>query len=108
MSYLYQEYIDTKKENQKIKLTMHFNKDTYNWATGKRKEKGYQITATPVTITVGDGFRTEEFGAFTGFYDLIYPVERQSKKRLATAIELLECNRETYIDHFRNNSNLEI
>lgn len=108
MSYLHKEYIDTKKENVKIKLTLHFNKDTYNWATGARKEKGYQVTATPVTVTVGDGFRTEEFGAFTGFYDLIYPVERQSKKRLGTAIELLEHNREVYLNHFKENSNIEI
>jgi len=101
MSYLYKEYIDTDKPNHKIKVTLSFNKDTYHWATAKSKEKGYQLNMTPVEVTTGDGYNTEVMGAFTGFYEILYPVERQSKKRLSHAISLIVENRERHLEFFR-------
>lgn len=102
MSYLYKEYVDTDKPNSKIKITLTYNRDTYHWATSNRKEKGYQIVCTPVEVTNGDGYNIESFTAFQGFYDIIYPAERQSKKRLEHAISLIAENKERYLNHFRN------
>jgi hypothetical protein len=95
---LYKTYIDTDKPNHKIKFTIHFNKDTHHWATSSPKKKGYAVTATPVEISD----RWESSGAFTGFYEIIYPVERQSQKRLLESIDKLNNKLDTYLDFFRN------
>jgi len=86
------------EKNKFIKTTIHYNKETYHWATGKSKQKGYAVNCTPVEK--GDMF--ESFTAFTGFYDIIYPIDRQSKKRLQTAIKMLEESTEKYKQYFRD------
>jgi len=86
------------EKNKFIKVTIHFNKDTIHWSSLERKEKGYTVTCTPVEK--GDMF--ESFGAFTGFYEIIYPINRQSKKRLQTAIKILEEKTTTYKQYFIN------
>lgn len=94
---LYKIYIPIKYEStKKIKCTIHFNKDTYHWATSTPKEKGYSLTCTPVEI--GDKWETST--AFSGFFKIIYPIERQSKKRLETAIENFKDEIETYLKWF--------
>ena len=95
---LFVRYFDTEKENVKIKFVIDFNKDTYHWATSSSKEKGYQLTAVPVE----KHDRVEVFGAFTGFYKIIYPVNRQSKKRLEAAVNIFNNNIEEYLEFFRN------
>lgn len=95
---LYKLYVPTDKDSIFIKFTMSFNKDTYHWATGQSKEKGYQLTATPVEKRD----RFESFTAFNGFYKIIYPIGRQSKKRLQEAISMLHTDIEKYLDYFRN------
>jgi hypothetical protein len=95
---LYKTYVDTDQPNQKIRFSIYFNKETINWATGQYKDKGYQVTAIPVEKT---GFG-ESFGAFTGFNDIIYPVQRQSKKRLQTAINMLHLKMDEYLKFFEN------
>ena len=94
MSYLTKQYLPTTKPNTFIKVTMHFNYDTYHWATSTQKPKGYSVTCTPVE----KGEFTESFGAFTGFYEIILPCERKSKKRQEQAEKLLEERIETYKD----------
>ena len=98
MSYLHKQYIDTVREEHKIKLTVSFNKDTYHRATGKAKERGYQVTCTPIEREKG----WEKSSAFSGFYELVYPAERQSKKKLAKALGLVEDNMERYVQYFRD------
>jgi len=93
---LHKEYIDTSEPNVKIKFTITFNKETYNWVNGKEQQKGYKITAVPVEK---EGL-FEVTTAFTGFYEIIYPVERQSKKRLQKAIDLLHENMDRYLAWF--------
>lgn len=97
---LYKEYVPVVENNQAthIKFQISYNKDTYHWATGNTKQKGYQLTATPVTKSD----MVESFTAFQGFYKIIFPVERQSKKRLATAIETFNNDKQTYLDYFKN------
>lgn len=101
--YLAKRYLDTAKSNVKIKLAISFNKDRFNWATNESKKIGYQVTATPVEIADrGNGITTELSGAFTGFNDCLLAVERQSKKRLEQAIDILDTKIEMYKDFFRN------
>lgn len=95
---LFKKYIDTIEDNKKIKFSISFNRDTYNWATGERKKIGYQITATPVEI----GDRFESFTAFSGFNDCLLEVDRQSSKRLTKAIEILQEREKLYLEYFMN------
>lgn len=81
-----------------IKFSLSFNKDAYHWATSSQKEKGYQLTITPVER--GDKF--ESFTAFKGFYTIILPVQRQSKKRLNTAVDLMTENQDKYLKYFED------
>ncbi len=87
-------------ENHKIKFTISFNKSPYNWATGKKIPIGYRVSVTPVEQTSKVGCTIETFGAFTGFNDTLLEIDRQSSKRLATAIAELEKRKEKYIKYF--------
>ena len=72
-------------------------------ATNEPKKIGYQITAVPVKRTNGaGGYTIEEFGAFTGFNDNLIECDRQSKKRLQTAISVLHSRLSTYLNYFKN------
>lgn len=85
---LFKVYFKTQEENTFAKCMIHFNKDTYHWATSADKQKGYQLTCTPVTISdLGNGATSEQVTAFAGFYKIIFPVERQSKKRFEQAYQ---------------------
>lgn len=85
-----------KNKDNFISLKLGFNKETIHWATSQTKEKGYEVIAKPVQKT---GFSTS-FGAFTGFYEIIYPVQRQSSKRFEEAKKILEANIPKYKEHF--------
>lgn len=99
---LYREY--HKLENgQEIKFTISFNRESTNWATYQPKKKGYQVSATPVKrTTLEGGFSMEESGAFTGFLDNLIEVDRQSKKRLQSAIDELHKRLPEYLQYFIN------
>lgn len=99
---LFKQYLDTSVENEKIKIYISFNKDRINWATNESKKIGYQVTAVPVKVSNTVGARIEESGAFTGFNDCILEIDRQSKKRLDKAIELLQAKIPTYKEWFKN------
>jgi hypothetical protein len=94
----YKMYIQTSKANEFIKLSISYNKDTYNWATGQPKTKGYQLTAMPVKRSG----MIEEFGAFTGYNTTLVKCNRRSKKRLEIAIEELNKNIDKYLQYFIN------
>ena len=108
MSTLYKEY--NKLENgQEIKFTIMFRKVGISWATSKRIEGGYAVSVTPVQRTTREeGYTIEEFGAFTGFNDVLLPIDRQSKKRLETAIKTLQERKEMYLSQFMPGGNYEI
>lgn len=99
--YITKMYVPTDKPNWFIKVGLSFNKDTWHWATSQPKEKGYQVNCTPIERTLGDGYKMEHFGAFEGFYEIIYPIGRQSAKRAEHAKKLLEENMVRYMDFFR-------
>jgi len=98
---LHKEYIDTKKPNLKIRISLSFNKDTIHWATNNPKKKGYQVVVTPTEVVDKGDYKVETTSAFSGFYEVILPVERQSKKRLETAINLIKENKDRYIEYFK-------
>lgn len=82
-----------------IKFSLSFNKETYHWATSSTKQKGYQVSSTPIS----KGEFSESFSAFNGFYEIILPYERQSEKRRKEAIALLEELIKTkYKDYYEN------
>lgn len=97
--YLHKEY-HTLPNGQMIKFGVSFNKDTCNWATSQPIKVGYRVTVLPVKITQHDGYSIEETGAFTGFNDTLLEVDRQSKKRLQTAISILAERKEKYLNYF--------
>jgi hypothetical protein len=104
MSTLHKEYhtlpegAKTKDGKNEIRFTISFNRDRISWATSQPKKIGYQVTATPVaTSKIGNGIVMEEFGAFTGFNDCLLEVDRQSAKRLQTAISILHERMDKYL-----------
>ena len=98
----YKLYVPTTVENKKIKFSISYCKETYSYATGKTREKGYYVNAVPVTIKASEGFTIEEFGAFTGFNDCLLPCNRRSQKRYESSIKVLKENIEPYIQFFKN------
>ena len=97
---LYKEYIPWK--DQEIKVIITFNKEPTSWVTSRPKKIGYQVTVLPVKRTrhISENFVCEESGAFTGFTDCLLEVDRQSKKRLETAIGIFQQRKETYLKYF--------
>ena len=103
MSWLGKTYLKTDKPNVKIRLGLSFNRDLSNWATNEPKEIGYQVTATPVEVAdLGNGAASETSGAFTGFWEIILPCGRKSKKREDTAWEEMKKAIPRYREHFEN------
>ena len=94
----YKMYIKTSEANEFIKLSISYNKDTYNWATGQEKTKGYQLTAMPVKRSG----MIEEFEAFTGYNTTLVKCSRRSKKRLQMSIDELTQNIDKYLQYFIN------
>lgn len=94
---LHKEYI-TLDNSQMIKITVSFNKDTHNWATSQKIDKGYRVTVIPVKVTQRTGYSMEETSAFSGFNDTLLKVDRQSSKRLQQAIEILNERKGRYIE----------
>jgi len=100
MAYLHKEY--WKIGEQEIKVAISFNRERINWATSQPKKIGYQATCTPVKRTnKGNNLVLEETSAFTGFNVCLLEIDRQSAKRLQTAIEELNKRKEEYLNWFK-------
>lgn len=100
MSYLHKEYWNI--GGQEIKVAISFNRDKINWATYQPKKIGYQVICVPVKLTTHKGFTIEESQALTGFSDCLLEIERQSAKRLQTAIAELQNRKEKYLQYFKD------
>lgn len=88
---LHKEYVE--HNGQTIRFTVAYDK-----ANGR-----YRVTAVPCKRTeLRPGLFIEEIGAFTGFNDTLLQVERQSAKRLKTAINELNMRKEKYLAYFDN------
>ena len=85
---------------QEIKMTIGFRKGGVTWATSQQVPTGYYVSVLPVERTHKEGFVIESSGAFTGFNDTLLEVDRQSKKRLEQAIEILHSRVDKYLQHF--------
>ncbi len=86
--------------NQEIEFSISFNKERTNWATSQPKKIGYELHAVPVNRTQGEGYQIKEFGAFTGFNKNLLEIDRQSAKRLQTAIGILQLEKQKFLDWF--------
>jgi len=85
------------KENHKIKFTISFNKSLTNLATGESKKIGYYVSAVPIQ----EKGIMQSFMAFGGFNALLLEVDRQSSKRLDTAVKSFEERTEEFTEFFR-------
>ena len=88
---------------QELKISISFNKEPINWVNSKPQKIGYYATVVPVRRTkpsTGSNVVIEESGAFTGFRNCILEVDRQSKKRLESAIKIATDNIPTYVKWF--------
>lgn len=102
---LFKEYqeIEINGENHTISFTVTFNRESTSWATGKSIPIGYRVSVIPVKLSKRGSFTMEEFGAFTGFNDTLLEIERQSQKRLQTALAILKSRKTQYLNYFTNN-----
>lgn len=89
------------KPNHKIKFMVTFNRELTNWATSQRKQIGYYVTVTPVQQSSSShGTTIETSMAFSGFNTCLLPCDRQSKKRLESAMKILAEHKEEFINKF--------
>lgn len=88
--------------NKYIKFYVTFNKQSFNLSY-EPKKIGYQVTVVPVER--GEFF--ESSGAFTGFNDCLLETGRQSAKRLAEALKILDERKEKYLEFFGIKSELK-
>ena len=99
---LYREIHPHPNGTEELEFSISFNRDQYNWATGQPKKVGYQVSVTPIKRTkLESGLELIEFGAFTGFNDNLMEINRQSSKRLTTAISTLKQRIPKYIEAFK-------
>lgn len=79
-----------KDKNNYLEITFYYDLGGYNFGTGKPKPRGYYLRVTPVEKSItASGLACVSFTAFTGYYDLLLPVNRQSKKSENAAREKL-------------------
>jgi hypothetical protein len=89
---LHKEY--HKIDGKEIKMSIFFE---YNYYRTDKVQKGYTVSCVPVQR---NGI-FEEIGAFTGFKMCILPSERQGKRKLQHAIELLHKKQEEFLNYFK-------
>lgn len=99
---LHREYHPHPKGDGEIEFSISFNRELTNWATGQSKKVGYQVSVTPTKRTNQEnGLVLVEFQAFTGFLDNLLEVNRQSAKRLESAIGILKQRIPKYMEAFK-------
>jgi hypothetical protein len=99
---LYKHYVEVEGLGE-VKFSISFNRDRTNWATSQPKKVGYNVTVIPVKRTHGEGrgYTIEESVAFTGFNMCLLEAERQSKNRLAKAIQIMHERSEVLIGYLK-------
>lgn len=83
----------TAEDGRTIRFSVRYSKELH----------AYRVTACPVTTrALSNGLQITEFGALTGFNDTLLQADRQSSKRLATALQTLEEKMPKYMAYFSN------
>lgn len=104
MSNLHKEYHKTNIANTEIRFSISYKKSSEFATSGWLR--GYYLNAVPVKISKSNGITMEEFGAFTGFNDLLLAVERPSPNRFKQALAVFEANKEKYFKWFEEKQQL--
>lgn len=76
---IFKKLIECSNTNEKIRISIYYEKST----------KQYTVVVVPVTVTKGERYNIEEFGAYTGFKEVIHEVGRRSAKQDQVAIDLM-------------------
>lgn len=72
-----------------LELSVHYNKDSYNYFTYNQKKRGYYFGIQPMGVNRHNGYVSYEFTAFTGYSYLLTELKRNSKKAYEDACEYL-------------------
>lgn len=81
------------QQNITIETSISFKQAGINWYNSLEEKGGYYLHVTPIKIN--GFFRETQIGE--GFKYLVLEVERQSKKRLETAIEIAKDHKDRLI-----------
>ncbi len=101
----YIKIIENKKDhNNNLKITFYYDLGGFNYFTHKEKPRGYYLSIAPVERSERNGVKIESVTAFTGFYELLEPCARKSKKAEAAALEKLPAYEKLIIDHILKNT----
>jgi len=95
------------KQGRVLEFALTFHKGGTNYATYKQIPRSYRLNVVPVKIRNEGSVSIREFGAFTGFNATILEVNRQSKKRLQTAISTVESKLIEYYNYWNEHHNTE-
>lgn len=106
MSILHRDY--WKLGEKVIRVHVSFNKQTTNWASGRPMKVGYRVSLQPLKNKVSEsGYIIEEYDPMQGVADTLLEVDRQSSKRLQTAIDILNTKKEEYLNYL-SQQNIEL
>lgn len=73
--------------NNNLKISFYYDLGGYNYFTHEEKQRGYYVSVTPVEYSERGGVSAETITAFSGYYELLEPCSRKSKKAEAAALE---------------------
>lgn len=93
---------NNKDKNNNLKISVYYDLGGYNYFTHQEKQRGYYISVTPCNYAERNGVFYEEFTAFTGYFELLEPCTRQSKKTEATALEKAPAYKKMLLDYICN------
>jgi hypothetical protein len=97
--------IENKKDkNNVLRVRVYYDKGGMNYGTGREKARGYYISVSPLDRTIKSGYISETYSAFSGFYELLEPCARKSKKAEAAALEKAPAYEKIIVDHILKNT----
>lgn len=67
-----------------IEVNLYYDEGGCSYATYESKERGYYLSAMPLTIGQHGGFTTRQFSAYSGYYSFIKPAKRFSSATLSS------------------------
>lgn len=80
--------IENKRDrNNVLRVRVYYDLGGYNYGTGCAKKRGYYVSVDPLSRAIKNGYISEEYTAFSGYYDILEACDRKSKKAEAAALE---------------------
>lgn len=104
-------YLEVKANNQKVthlKCEVYYSLGGCNYFTSKQESRGYYAAVTPVERSNSYGCMIEAYVAFSGYKQIVKPVNRKSAKAEVEAERLAQPVLDTLIEVVLKKNGLEL